>query len=404
MTEKNDTHKMMKGRELMNRNYDYIRKERINSIYGSPATSIQKHSKSQKVFMVIGLILLIALISVASCAAYLAATGYTTSTSSGQYKVNQVSSSGNTSVTTSASGALSTPDIIQKVIPSVVGISATSMSGASSGSGIVFSEDGYIVTNQHVIDGAQAIKVTLSDGTEYDASLIGQDEKTDLAVVKINATNLQAAEIGDSDDLVQGETVLVIGNPLGETLSGSTTQGIVSALGREIEVEGKIMHYIQTDAAINPGNSGGPLVNQSGLVVGVTSAKISSSSTEGLGFAIPINDAVPVIEDLINNGYVSGRPLIGISGENVTLQTSLIYNMPQGVYVRYVDPESYAYTAGIQPGDIITAINDTEITTISELNNVRDNYNAGDTVTLKVYRNGNTMDIKVKLGEATANN
>jgi len=404
MTEKNDTHKKMKGRELMNRNYDYIRKERINSIYGSPATSIQKHSKSQKVFMVIGLILLIALISVASCAAYLAATGYTTSTSSGQYKVNQVSSSGNTSVTTSASGALSTPDIIQKVIPSVVGISTTSMSGEGSGSGIVFSEDGYIVTNQHVIDGAQVIKVTLSDGTEYDASLIGQDEKTDLAVVKINATNLQVAEIGDSDDLVQGETVLVIGNPLGETLSGSTTQGIVSALGREIEVEGKIMHYIQTDAAINPGNSGGPLVNQAGLVVGVTSAKISSSSTEGLGFAIPINEAVPVIEELINNGYVSGRPLIGISGENVTLQTSLIYNMPQGVYVRYVDPESSASTAGIQPGDIITAINDTEITTISELNNVRDNYNAGDTVTLKVYRNGNTMDIKVKLGEATANN
>ncbi len=394
----------MKGREIMNRNYDYIRKERINTIYGSPDTSIRQRSKSQKVFMVIGLILLIALISVASCAAYLAATGYTTSANSGQYKVNQVSSSGSAAVTTSADGVLSTPDIIQKVIPSVVGISVSSMSGSGSGSGIVFSEDGYIVTNQHVIDGAQAIKVTLSDGSEYDASLVGQDEKTDLAVIKINATNLQAAEIGDSDELIQGETVLVIGNPLGETLSGSTTQGIVSALGREIEVEGKIMHYIQTDAAINPGNSGGPLVNQSGQVVGVTSAKISSSSTEGLGFAIPINDAVPVIEDLINNGYVSGRPLIGISGENVTMQTAMIYNMPQGVYVRYVDPESNAYTAGVQPGDIITAIEGTEITTLSELNNVRDNYNAGDTVTLTVYRNGNTMNIKVKLGEATADN
>ena len=164
------------------------------------------------------------------------------------------------------------------------------------------------------------------------------------------------------------------------------------------------MHYIQTDAAVNPGNSGGPLVNQAGLVVGVTSAKISSSYTEGLGFAIPINDAVPVIEELINNGYVSGRPIIGISGENVSAQVSALYRIPQGVYVRYIDPDSGAYLSGIQAGDVITALNGTEIKTISELNNQRDNYKAGDTVTLTVYRNGKTLDIDVVLGEATNDN
>ena len=387
----------------MKSNYDYAKESRIHNIYGTGSTQVHHTGKAKKVFMAIGFIILVALISVASCAAYLAASGYLNITGNSEYKVNQISS-GVTSVSSSETGALSTPEIIQKVLPSVVGITTATVSGSGSGSGIVFSEDGYIVTNQHVIKDAISVTATLSDGKEYEATVVGQDERTDLAVIKINAGNLTAAEIGDSDELVQGETVLVIGNPLGETLSGSTTQGIVSALGREIEVEGKIMHYIQTDAAVNPGNSGGPLVNQAGLVVGVTSAKISSSYTEGLGFAIPINDAVPVIEELINNGYVSGRPIIGISGENVSAQVSALYKIPQGVYVRYIDPDSGAYLSGIQAGDVITALNGTEIKTISELNNQRDNYKAGDTVTLTVYRNGKTLDIDVVLGEATNDN
>ena len=381
-------------------NYDPSRESRIHNIYGNSVPHSPSSSKGKRVLMVAGLIILVALVSVASCAAYLAAVGIHPSSGSGEYKVNQISSQA-TSVSSSLYGPLSTPDIIQKVLPSVVGISTATGTAEGSGSGIVFSSDGYIVTNQHVIKDAQAIKVTFSDGQDYEASLVGQDERTDLAVVKINANNLSAAEIGNSDELVQGETVLVIGNPLGETLSGSTTQGIVSALGREIEVEGRIMHYVQTDAAVNPGNSGGPLVNQAGLVVGVTSAKISSTYTEGLGFAIPINDAVPVIEELINNGYVTGRPVIGISGENISPQVSLLYNLPQGVYVRYIEPYSGAYDAGIQQGDVITALNGTKVTTISELNNQRDNFKAGDTVVLTVYRQGSLFEINVVLGEAT---
>ncbi|MDO4481223.1 MAG: trypsin-like peptidase domain-containing protein [Bacillota bacterium] len=389
----------------MKSNYDYAKESRIHNIYGTGSTQVNRPpNKIKKLLAAIGFVILVSLISIASCAAYLAATGHLNTADNSGYKVNQVSSSGVTSVSSSGNGVLSTPDIIQKVLPSVVGITTATASGAGSGSGIVFSEDGYIVTNQHVIKDAISITATLSDGTEHEAALVGQDERTDLAVIKINANNLTAAEIGNSDELVQGETVLVIGNPLGETLSGSTTQGIVSALGREIEVEGRIMHYLQTDAAVNPGNSGGPLVNAAGLVVGVTSAKISSSYTEGLGFAIPINEAVPVIEELINNGYVTGRPIIGISGENVSAQVSAIYKIPEGVYVRYIDPDSGAYKAGIQPGDVITALNGKEIKTISELNNERDNFSAGDTVTLTVFRSGNVRNIDVVLGEASNSN
>ncbi len=384
----------------MNHDYDKWKQERVNSIYGSSGTVIHKQRGAKKILIISAIILAIILLSVGSCAVYLSAIGYSPSGSS-EFKVNQVSTSANALESGSGGTTLTVPQIVKKVMPSVVGITTTTFQGEGSGSGIVFSTDGYIVTNQHVIDGAESITVTLSDETEYQANIVGQDEKTDLAVLKIKANGLTAAEVGNSDNLVQGETVLVIGNPLGETLSGSTTQGIISALGREIEIDGRIMHYVQTDAAINPGNSGGPLVNSAGQVVGVTSAKISSSTTEGLGFAIPINVAVPVIEELINNGYVSGRPLIGISGENITAQTASIYNLPEGVYVRYVDPESGAYKGGILQGDIITGINGTEIKTISELNNQRDNFKAGDTVTLSVYRGGKTLEIKVVLGEDT---
>lgn len=385
--------------------YDYERDERMNSIYGGYGGR-SRSGKGKKILRVLGLLVLMALVSVASCAAYLAAIGYSPDKASAKgYKVPQVTAEAPvTSVANANAEELTTPQVIQTVLPSVVGVNVSTMMGEGSGSGIIFSSDGYIVTNQHVIDGAMAIKVKLSDATEYDATVVGQDARTDLAVIKIDAKDLPAATIGDSDQLVQGESVLVIGNPLGETLSGSTTQGIISALGREIEIEGKIMHYIQTDAAINPGNSGGALVNQAGQVVGVTSAKISDTSAEGLGFAIPINEAIPVIEDLINNGYVTGRPMIGISGENVSQQVSMIYGLPVGIFVRYVDPQSGAGKAGIQQGDVITALNDTEVATLAELNNVRDQYKAGETVSLTVYRNGQEMKIDVQLSEATASN
>lgn len=383
---------------------DYEREERLNAIYGNRSAAHRQTSKGKKLLIVLAIMALAALVSIASCAAYMAAIGYAPGKSQ-PYTVNQVSAEAPaTSVSNANAEELTTPQVIQNVLPSVVGVNVETMMDAGSGSGIIFSSDGYIVTNQHVIDGAMGIKVKLSDATEYDATIVGQDARTDLAVIKINAQNLPAATIGDSDQLVQGEGVLVIGNPLGETLSGSSTQGIISALGREIEIEGKIMHYIQTDAAINPGNSGGALVNQAGQVVGVTSAKISETSAEGLGFAIPINEAIPVIEDLINNGYVTGRPMIGISGENVSQQVSMIYGLPVGIYVRYVDPQSGAAAGGIQQGDVITALNGKEVQTLAELNNVRDEYKAGDTVTLTVFRNGQEVKVDVVLSEATASN
>ncbi|MBR2576183.1 MAG: trypsin-like peptidase domain-containing protein [Firmicutes bacterium] len=389
----------------MNKLYDdYEREERLNAIYGNRSAAHRQTSKGKKLLIVLAIMALAALVSIASCAAYMAAIGYAPGKSQ-PYTVNQVSAEAPaTSVSNANAEELTTPQVIQNVLPSVVGVNVETMMGAGSGSGIIFSSDGYIVTNQHVIDGAMGIKVKLSDATEYDATIVGQDARTDLAVIKINAKDLPAATIGDSDQLVQGEGVLVIGNPLGETLSGSSTQGIISALGREIEIEGKIMHYIQTDAAINPGNSGGALVNQAGQVVGVTSAKISETSAEGLGFAIPINEAIPVIEDLINNGYVTGRPMIGISGENVSQQVSMIYGLPVGIYVRYVDPQSGAAAGGIQQGDVITALNGKEVQTLAELNNVRDEYKAGDTVTLTVFRNGQEVKVDVVLSEATASN
>ena len=383
---------------------DYEREERLNAIYGNRSAAHRQTSKGKKLLIVLAIMALAALVSIASCAAYMAAIGYAPGKSQ-PYTVNQVSAEAPaTSVSNANAEELTTPQVIQNVLPSVVGVNVETMMGAGSGSGIIFSSDGYIVTNQHVIDGAMGIKVKLSDATEYDATIVGQDARTDLAVIKINAKDLPAATIGDSDQLVQGEGVLVIGNPLGETLSGSSTQGIISALGREIEIEGKIMHYIQTDAAINPGNPGGALVNQAGQVVGVTSAKISETSAEGLGFAIPINEAIPVIEDLINNGYVTGRPMIGISGENVSQQVSMIYGLPVGIYVRYVDPQSGAAAGGIQQGDVITALNGKEVQTLAELNNVRDEYKAGDTVTLTVFRNGQEVKVDVVLSEATASN
>ena len=391
---------------------DRERQRRLYNLYGaqsSRASSSPGSGKGPKSplgrFLLKGcaLVLCMCIVSVGSIAGYVAYTqGSLGAASNDDFQIEQVSGRSNDAATNVASsdGALSTPQIIQKVLPSVVGITTASYNGSSGGSGIVLTENGYIITNQHVIDGAQSITVTLSDGTEYPATVKGEDATTDLAVIQIEASGLTPAEFGDSDELVQGQTALVIGNPLGLTLAGSATEGIISALGREIEIDGKTMTFIQTDASINPGNSGGPLVDGNGNVIGITSAKIGSTYTEGLGFAIPINTAIPIVEELINNGYVTGRPLIGLTGEDVTAQISAYYNLPRGVYIRYIDPESGAADSGLRAGDIITAVNDQVITSMTELNNERDKYNAGDTITLTVYRDGKSMDFDVVLGEA----
>ncbi len=337
-------------------------------------------------------------------------------------------------------GSLTIPQIVEKAKPSAVGVSAVfeyepsnsnsnfwgfdfynyygggqqSQQFTGTGTGIVMSEDGYIITNAHCIyddestyKAGKAISVSVVMGddneTEYDAQIVGYDLQTDLAVLKIDATGLTPAEFGDSDDLQVGELVVAIGNPLGFELFGTTTCGIVSALNREVTINDKEMTLIQTDAAINSGNSGGPLLNGYGQVIGINSAKMGSTygsaSVEGLGFAIPISDAKDIINDLINYGYVAGRPQLGITGVDVTESEAQRFNLPQGVYVYSVSEGSAAFEAGIRQGDIITAIEGTDISTMEELNEIKNGHNAGDTVTIKIYRSGETIDLNLTLQE-----
>ena len=296
---------------------------------------------------------------------------------------------------------LTVPQIIAKARPSVVAISTVSGWSTGTGSGVIMTEDGTIMTNAHVVSGAQSITVRVMDGTEYEATLLGMDEKTDLAVIKIDATGLTPAEFGDSSSIMQGEIAVAIGNPLGLAFEGSVTQGIISAVSREIEVDGRTMTYIQTDAAINPGNSGGALVNGSGQVIGINSVKVSSSDVEGLGFAIPISVALPIAEQLTTYGYVTGRPSIGIGGEDVTDYMVYYYRIPRGVLVGLVTPDSGAEAGGVEVGDVIVGLNGVSVSSMDELTNEKDKFSPGDTVTLTVYRSGEYVELDVVLGEST---
>ena len=218
-------------------------------------------------------------------------------------------------------------------------------------------------------------------------------------MIKINAPSLVPAEFGNSDELVVGETVIAIGNPLGFDFYGSVTGGIISGLERSLTIDDVTLTLIQTDAAINGGNSGGPLVNSYGQVIGINSAKVAGTIAEGMGFAIPMNNAKPIVDDLINNGYVTGRPLIGISGFDIDERTSKYYNMPMGVYVAQLAPSSPASIAGIRVGDVIIGINGEQITTMNGLNEVKNKFSPNDTVTLSVSRNGIVSNFSVILGE-----
>ena len=261
-------------------------------------------------------------------------------------------------------GALTVKQVSEKVRESVVGVtcqSSANFSSSSVGSGIIMSEDGYIITNNHVIEGMTTIQVVLDDGKTYDARLIGSDSRSDLAVIKINATGLKAAEFGDSDKLEQGDPAIAIGNPAGLQLQNTVTYGIISAINRDIIVEDRTMTLIQTDASINPGNSGGPLVNEFGQVIGINTVKVGISYYEGLGFAIPINTAKPIIDELISRGYVKGRPSIGINGTTLSERDSVFYGLPAGLLIDYVHPYSDAFKKGIRRGDIITKMNGTAL-------------------------------------------
>ena len=274
-----------------------------------------------------------------------------------------------------------------------------------AGSGFIISEDGYIVTNYHVIDGATAIQITLYNGETYDARLIGGEELNDVAVLKIDGiSGLKPVVIGDSDDLVVGEIVCTIGNALG-TLSFSLTHGAVSATGRSITMgSGIVMNYIQTDCTINSGNSGGPLFDSYGRVVGITSAKYSNNgstdaSIEGIGFAIPINDVIDIITDYMEVGYVTGRPNMGIAGQTVIENDVQRFGWPYGVMVVSVEDGSAAQRAGLRQNDIITKIDDTDITDIQQMISVKNSYKAGDTVTIVLYRAGEYLTVQLTFDE-----
>lgn len=297
--------------------------------------------------------------------------------------------------------ALGLPDIYDKASPSVVGVSCTLQRGSTTGTGIILSDDGYIITNAHVVEDAVSIMIVDNHLNEYEAKVVGADAQTDLAVLKVEAEGLTPCEFGKSSELRIGELAVVIGNPLGMDLYGTMTFGIISGLNRTITIGENKMTLIQTQASINKGNSGGPLINAYGQVIGITSAKVNTAYGEGLGFAIPIDEALPIIDDLMAYGYVTGRPMIGISGEEITYIMSLYYRLPQGVCVRFVTPESGAESAGIKAGDIIIGVNDAAITTMDELTSAKNQFSAGDTMTLNIYRDGVSINIDVVLSEVT---
>ena len=273
---------------------------------------------------------------------------------------------------------------------------------AASGSGFIISEDGYIITNYHVIEGASSIKVTTYSGDSYDATVVGYDESNDIAVLKVNATGLSPAVIGDSDNMNVGDSVVAIGNPLGE-LTFSLTSGAVSALNREVTLSnGVTMDLIQTDCAINSGNSGGALFNMYGEVVGITNAKYSSSSNseasiDNIGFAIPMNRVYDIVKSIIEKGYIA-KPYIGVSAADVSAETQA-YGLPEGAAIKSVSEDGPAAKAGLQVNDIVTKVGDRKITCANDLVNAVSEASAGDVLKMTVYRSGSTVEIEVTVGE-----
>ena len=298
-----------------------------------------------------------------------------------------------------AAGEMTLQDIYKKLIPSVVSITALSTNSKSTGTGIIMSGDGYIITNYHVVSGAQSVSVLLNSGEEYPAARVGGDETSDLVVLKIDAQNLTAAEFGSSDSVEVGDSVVAIGDPLGTELRGTMTDGIICGIHRDVHVGDRTMTLMQTNAALNSGNSGGPLVNMSGQVIGINTMKISSSYTavEGIGFAIPISIAKPIVDELVEKGYVSGRPAFGFTVEPLSTQMKLFYDLPSNLYIHQVEESSDAYAQGIRPGDIITAIDGTRVSTLDEFNTVKNQFSAGDVVTLTIYHKGVELDVDVRL-------
>ncbi|MBE6022956.1 MAG: PDZ domain-containing protein [Cellulosilyticum sp.] len=314
-----------------------------------------------------------------------------------------------TGVNTNGNG-LSVAEVANLTAASVVEITTETVStdlfmrqyvNEGAGSGVIISSDGYIATNNHVIDGASKITVRLTTGEEYEAKLIGTDAQTDVAVIKVQANNLKPVTYGNSDSLVVGETAIAIGNPLGQ-LGGTVTNGIISALDREIAIDSQTMTLLQTNAAINPGNSGGGLFNSKGELIGLVVAKAAESNVEGLGFAIPVNVVKEVVNSIIDVGYVKGRPVLGVSIVDVTsAQQAYQYGVNHlGVYIVGLTEGTKAEKSGLKAGDLIMAVDDMQISSSTELKKALQEHQVGDTVKVTVSRDGKLMTLQVQLAES----
>lgn len=338
--------------------------------------------------------------------------GYLVASKNGGQTVMYQAASGGSATSTSSTGS-SLSDVAGAVTPSVVVVTTEQivtdnyfwggqqvLSGA--GSGVILTTDGYIVTNYHVVEGARQITVTLHDDSTYTATVVGSDQQSDIALLKIDATGLTPAVLGDSDSVQVGEVVIAVGNPMG-TLGGTVTDGIVSALNRDISVEGNEMTLMQTSAAISPGNSGGGLFNTNGELIGIVNAKYSDEDAEGLGFAIPVNTMKIVVQDLLENGYVTGRPAFGITVITVSdVQTAMQYGVSSlGVYVNSVDEGSGAEAAGMKAGDRIVSIGTQLVESTDDVTNALKSYNVGDVVEVQVDRGRELITLQVTLGEKT---
>lgn len=328
---------------------------------------------------------------------------------SGSLNITKTSNSGTTTTASSTSKANSTSEIVKKTADSVVEISTESVVTGlfaqqyvqqGAGSGVIISQDGYILTNNHVINGANSVKVRLRDGTEYDATIIGSDSDNDIALLKVNATGLSPATFGDSNSLAVGDYVVAIGNPLGE-LGGTVTDGIISALARKVTIEDTQMTLLQTNAQVNPGNSGGGLFNANGELVGIVNAKQSATEVEGIAFAIPINNVLDILSDLKEYGYVTGKVDLGIDFTDITSdETAFYYGVNQtGCYVLSVDSGSNAEKAGVTRGDLVTKVNDTDVSSSSDITTALEKAEVGDTVTFTVSRRGTSKTISFVLEE-----
>jgi len=301
-------------------------------------------------------------------------------------------------------GGMSLQAIYEQAIPSVVSISCTLKSGTSSGTGVVLSQNGYLLTNSHVIDGAVSISAGFTDGRELPATVVGKDAVSDLAVLRVDAADLVPATFGDSSVLRVGDAVVAIGDPLGSALRGTMTDGIISAINRNIQTGGRVMTLIQTNAALNSGNSGGPLLNCYGQVIGINTMKIgdymNDNGVEGLGFAIPSVTVKEIVDQLLDVGYVAGRPSLKMTFQELSLHYQILYNLPKGLYISHVEEGSSAKALGIMPGDVLVAFDGTAVSRTDALQSLLYAHKAGDKVEIVIYRSGRQYRLTLTIDQA----